>query len=201
MDVSKEETQEWLRQVMAHAGETPTSLARRANLATTTLTRFMNDPDSSMLSMRTLTKIAHAIGVPVMQKPGSSDPRRVTAVTNETQIFAPADPPSFLDKAVSALLDASPSQQAWILGNDNLRLSGYLRGDILIVDANSEPEAGQVVCVELSQWERGQVRTVFRVYQHPYVIPAGVDPALWKPLIVDKDQVKIKGTVVAMVRT
>lgn len=64
---------DYIQSVLDQLEITPTELARRAKLASTTLTRFLNDPDvKHALSTRTLVKISQATGVPLPQRLASN---------------------------------------------------------------------------------------------------------------------------------
>jgi transcriptional regulator with XRE-family HTH domain len=54
-----------IRLMMEATGLDATSLARRAGMAPSTLTRFLNQPVKHLLTARTLAKLAKASGVPV----------------------------------------------------------------------------------------------------------------------------------------
>lgn len=62
-DSYKAETIAWLRKVLDETGLTPSELARKAKVASTTLTRPLNDPNHPhAVGGRTLSKIARATG-------------------------------------------------------------------------------------------------------------------------------------------
>jgi transcriptional regulator with XRE-family HTH domain len=56
-------TRAWLRDVLTQSGLTPYALARRAGLAQTTVTRFLNQDVKYTLKASTISKIMNASGV------------------------------------------------------------------------------------------------------------------------------------------
>jgi DNA-binding phage protein len=64
MDLQIKKFRDYIQRVQAETGMTPTEIARRANLAATTITRPMYKPDDANApSMRTITKIVNAVGI------------------------------------------------------------------------------------------------------------------------------------------
>lgn len=68
---NREEIRAWLRGALKKLEETPTGLARRAGVAQSTLTRFLNSDEAPMLGLRTITKIAHAADINPIGMPSS----------------------------------------------------------------------------------------------------------------------------------
>lgn len=69
MDDARNALKAWLQRALTQTGETPSTLARRAGLSASTLTRFLGQDDGPLLSTRTLGKIAHVTGI---QPPGTT---------------------------------------------------------------------------------------------------------------------------------
>ena len=65
MDPKQEEVRSWLRGVLERAGLTGHALEKRAKLGRGTLTRFLNQPVNHILSHRTMTQVAMAVGEPL----------------------------------------------------------------------------------------------------------------------------------------
>jgi hypothetical protein len=203
---SKEELRTWLSDVLARTGETPSGLARRAGLATTTLTRFLNDPDANMLGMRSVAKIAHVAGIQPAGVPrlaASNGPARGMAEDEAAPYVAEAvgDPTT---RAIEALIAGRNATDPWVLRTRALEAAGYLPGDIVIVDLNRPPQARDIVCAQDYRWNEGKAETVFRIYEPPYLVAACHDlelqEKLRRPLVVDNDRVIIKGVVTDLLR-
>lgn len=204
MEPTRDEIVAWLNRALEQTGDTPSGLARRAGLATTTLTRFLNDPGSPMLSLRSIAKIAHVAGVPPIGLAAESsavgelrEPEAVQYRSNEPQ--------STVASALQALTRGRPSASPWVLKSRALDAIGYLPNDILIVDLNLPAAAGDIVCAQAYNWANGQAETMFRLFEAPYLVGATADPAVnataRRPLLVDNDRVIIKGVVVSLLRT
>jgi hypothetical protein len=211
MEITRETLHGWLVETLAKSGETPTALARRAGVAQTTLTRFLNREDSSMLGLRTITKLVHATGSapPGMSMPEA--PARSPASASGGQGFGeeqaeaerfgrPTDAQTPVDKALLALIAGRVAADVWILKTSALIDAGYRPGDFVIVDLNRQPRAGDVVCAQVYRWTAGTAQTVFRIYEPPYLVAANGDATLRRPLVVDNDQVVIKGVVTHLLR-
>jgi len=203
---SKAELRTWLNDVLARTGETPSGLARRAGLATTTLTRFLNDPDANMLGMRSVAKIAHVSGIQPAGLPrlaATNGPTRGMAEDEAVPFVAEAinDPTA---RAIEALIAGRNATDPWVLKTRALEAAGYLAGDIVIVDLNRPPQARDIVCAQDYRWNEGKAETVFRIYEPPYLVAACHDlelqEKLRRPLVVDNDRVIIKGVVTDLLR-
>jgi hypothetical protein len=64
-DNAREAMRAWVRSVIAATGLSDWAFATRAGLATSTITRFLNQPVKHLLSARTLSKISAAADAPV----------------------------------------------------------------------------------------------------------------------------------------
>lgn len=204
MEPSREDIRQWLLSALDKTGESASGLAKRAGLATTTLTRFLNEEGSPMLTLRSIAKVAHAAGIfpigvpaptPVQQPRGLAD--------GEATPYTDVDNAA-LDSAIEAITQGRTAADPWQLLSSSLEGAGYMRGDIVIVDLNEKPVAGDLVCAQVYQWDRGKAETVFRFFEPPYLVAApglaGSIRALRKPLLVDSDQIIIKGVVIASLR-
>lgn len=187
---------EWLAQILRETGVSPTNLARRAGLSPSTLTRFMNsDIDGHVLSARTIAKIQHAA------EAGETSAAAPPGGFAESDGDLLAGDPHPMRTAIDALADRFNARDAWVLRSRSLEAAGYRVGDILIVDLAEMAEAGDLVCAQVYSWRERSARTVFRIYEPPYLLAATtIDLGARRPLVVDDDQVVIKGVVVASVR-
>ena len=202
MNLERERIRTWLRDVLAQTGDSPTALAKKAGLAQSTLTRFLNAEDAPLLGLRSITKIAAVSKVPA---PGFQ-----TANGEDATNFQEAEASPFLmdeqsqhervAAAVEAIIGGRQAADPWVMKSDALKFAGYLPGDILIVDLARMPRAGEVACAQVYQWDKGQAGTVFRIYEPPFLVAASDDPAMRKPLLVDNNHVVLKGTVTESLR-
>lgn len=191
---------DWLRDIIARHGIAPTRLAKAAGLTPTTITRKVNDPsDTTILSDANVAKIVAYLGEPAPAFHGGVAAPAAGFRDREAEPYlaVPHDP---LADAI-ARLTAHEGVDAWVLGSRALDYEGYRPGDILIVDLNGQPRAGDVVCAQLYDWQRpGGTQTAFRLYEPPYLVGAGPDDASRKPRLIDSENVVIKGVVLTSLR-
>lgn len=197
MDLTREGVRRWLVDLLARTGDTPTSLARKSGIAQTTLTRFLGDADGDgpMLTLRTISKIAHATGSsPEGFEAPAPDLRQTGFAENDGEpIRAPDAMPSDLREAISALTRGQSAADPWTIKTHALVHAGLLPGDIVIVDLGLTARPGDVVCAQHYSWAQGSAETIFRIYEPPYLVAASSDPELRRPLVVDDERVIIKG--------
>lgn len=200
MEPTRDEIRAWLNSVLTKTGDTPSALARRAGLATTTLTRFLNDPAAPMLQLRSIAKIAHVAGVQPIGVPAFSQSNTPARGMTEPEGLPIIDTEDQLAEVLRLLVGGRNAADPWRLTTRALEEAGYLPGDIIIVDLNRLPVAGDVVCAQAYKWAEGKAETVFRLFEPPYLVAASRDLALRRPLLVDNNQVIIKGVVTEMLR-
>jgi len=213
MTNGREAVLHWLDLCMEKTGETATGLARMAGIASTTLTRFLADPDAHMLSIRTMSKIGHAAGVPPPFAPlagqpdteqGQSSQLQIGFAAPEAERFEPAGRNDRLGNIAAAAIAGREATHPWSIRTRAVEGRGILPGDVVIVDLNATPSKGQIVCAQVYDWQTRQAETVWRVFEPPYLVAAALDPALAetlrRPLIVDNDRVVIKGVVTEVFR-
>ncbi len=202
---TRQATREWLMFVRQKTGKSYTYIAREAGIATSTLTRHVNDPDyPHTLSTQTIAKIASKFGV---SPPNAFD---VTAEPNsghgsgfsesEAVPYEPKGRGSDIRAAVDALIANRRGCDPWELRTRALELAGYLPGDIVIVDLNETPRTGDVVCAQVYDWERGGAETIWRIYEEPYLVAASGERLHRRPLLVDRRNVVVKGVVRGLFR-
>ncbi len=196
----KDEQVSWLRAVVAHTGLTATQLARRAKLAPSTIHRPLNEPDfASLLSARSIAAIAETAGLKPMEFPararGMSEADAVPYEYGESENAI-----DNFDRAVRALCAGRNGRDAWVMKSHALDASGVLPGDVLIMDMNRQAKAQDIVCAQIYDWSRRRAETVFRIYDAPYLVTHSVR-GMEKPVLVDNDNVAIKGVVENILRS
>lgn len=195
-----EEQRQWVVAIARHSGTSVSALARKAGLAPSTLNRFINNPSvGHKLSNETLGSISSAAGVPVLEFPG----RRTGFSESEAEPFKNDMPGSdaAFDRAVRTLCQEKKGRDPWVLKGWGLDLLGYMPGDVLIVDLNRlTPKAGRVVCAQVYDYARDRAETIMRVFDSNYLLTASSRVTVSKPLMVDGEDVVIKGTVTHSLR-
>jgi hypothetical protein len=185
---------EYIRRVIAHTRKPPTRIAKEVGVAPSTLTRLLKDDSTSTLHARTISRLQEYSGVSFF----GGDPSTVTTFRGLAEDAVPfdaknADPAVMA--AIKALIGGRKAADPWTMRTRSLERRGYLPADIVIVDLGRAPEAGDAVCAQVYDWRRGAAETVMRVYDPPYLLEASFDEQLRKPLVVDNEQVIIKGVL------
>lgn len=188
----RESLKAWLRDILATSGDTPTALARRAGIAQTTLTRFLNADDSPMLGTRSIAKIRHAVAR-AAPPPGFAEAEAVP--------FSVQAAEERMSRVILALIDGRPAADPWLIRTDALVLAGVLPGDIAIVDLNQATAGrpGDIVCAQ--DYRATGATTLFRIYEPPFLVAASLDREARKPLFVDGDRIVVRGVVTDLLRS
>lgn len=194
---------EWLRQVVADHGIAPTTLAKQARIAPSTLTRPLSEGDegTSTLHAATIEKIIALTGA---KPPGF--PRRATRAGGLSEEAKPYEESGggSIDAALRAIAGHRNAADPWVIRSRALELAGFLPGDVVVVDLNAVPQTGDVVCAQTNiDFTSGTADTVIRLYERAgsaFVLSAAtMDGAIRKLIPVD-ERVALKGVVIGMVR-
>lgn len=190
-DLYRDRIRAWLDALLSqHRIEVP-ELAARAKVAPSTIYRWFDNAYPFEARTSTLRKIAEAFGTRV---PSDDDDNSVNGFHDGElqQVFGADIPPA---------LNADNNQGVWRIGTRALELAGYLPGDLVLVEIGLQPRAGDVVCCQVYNLERGSAETKLRLFRPPFVITRTMDPmAEEPPQFVDNERVAIAGTVVRSMR-
>lgn len=87
----------------------------------------------------------------------------------------------------------------WTVNGRSMILGGYLPGDYILVDTHQSERcrAGDVVIAQKYEGPTGTAMTVLRRFEPPVLVAASVDPGDQRALVVDWDNVAIRGKVIA----
>ncbi|MDW5313756.1 hypothetical protein [Rhizobium sp. PL01] len=170
-----------------------------AGVDPSTLTRFLSDvTNSRMLNSYSIEKIEQAGGIPAFQTDLAGLPEELRGTEAGDASPYQAEEANPLATAISALRSGKNGVDPWLLRSRCLENVGYVPGDILIVDLNAVPANGDIVCAQLYD-RNGKAETIFRIFEHPFLISATMDPAQLMPVLVDKN-VLIRGVVMSSIR-
>lgn len=163
----------WLVDLQKWTGKKLSPIAKGAGLNGTTLTRLANDPEyAGALSQDVIDAIVTRYRVP---PPGSVAGDAEAGFGEAEQIpFAEAE--ADVRPIIEALRAGRDSVTAWRLKSRALELAGILPGDVLAVDLDLSPADGDVVCVQVYDYDRGSAETVFRIYERGILLAASSDP-------------------------
>lgn len=190
-----EQQRAWLQAVLAALQLSPTGLAKRAGVNPATLTRFLNSPEwPHELRPQTIRSLETASGM------AFGGEERPTGLRESEASRYDAGGEELWDAVIRQTIGCSNGVDPWLLQSSCLEEEGYLPGDILLVDLNATPRAGDIVCVQKYEWSQERPQTLFRLYEPPYVVAAARGPGLRKPLVVDNDNIFVRGVVIGTVR-
>lgn len=188
----------WLAAIYDETGWNQSELARRGGFSHATLSRFKNDPHNmAKLDTDTVAKILAVSPVPHYENSRAQIPQGFTEREAEQWRDDTAADTTVL-RMVAAAKSGQNAVDAWVLHNRAIENLGYLPGDVVMVDMNAKPEAGDVVCAQVFD-RMGNPETAFRVYYPPYLMGASNLREYLRPIPVD-DRVLIRGVVIAAIR-
>lgn len=193
----REALQAWIREGIAKKGISPTRLAREVEIATTTITKFLNDPNYKFTpSTKVLGKLERYFG---SAAPRSADFSELVPMEDVEGIrLDPSTLPEALQNAIVALKAGRNSVEEWQIQGLALTNLGYYPGDIVLVDKAEYARAGEPV-LAMAASEDGTRRPVFRLYQKPYLMPASGSAAYLTPLVVDDKSVIVVGPILGKI--
>ncbi|MDH7785058.1 hypothetical protein QBD01_001058 [Ochrobactrum sp. 19YEA23] len=199
MSKNQRDTKAWIKAVADHLSLSPSRLALNSGSAASTVTRYLNDTSGTIgITQSTLEKIALYSGVPVHRLPGGD---RHNPAADVIPLQDHSDPlPEWVGKAAAAIVDGKNGRDAWYVQGWALDLKGILPGDILVVDRQMRPKAGDVVLVRITDFTSGESEDVIRVYDMPFVLTHSAKLGIQKPLVVDDEKVAIVGVSIGTIR-
>lgn len=197
----KQDQLNWVTAVKAYLGVTSNNqLAVLAGVNPGLIQKPFSKNYKGKFGMDTLQKIADAAGLRVMEYPN----RPAALAEAEAVPFVYADSGDAIaqnvDRAVRELTRGRNGRDPWVIKGYALELSGYLPGDIVVVDLNMQPKPQDIVCALLYDWPGGKAETVFRLYDPPFLLTNSLRFGAQKPLLVDDSSVVVRGVVDGMFR-
>jgi hypothetical protein len=193
---TQNEQREWSVELSRWLDLDPTLVAQRAGLAGTTLTRLLNDKKyRGVLRATTVRRLTEFYRVPSPEEFA----RGVQFPGAEAELVDLKTSPELV-RISHELAGENSNLELWRLRTDMLAAAGYLAGDILFVDPSGTPKRHDVVSAQIFELARTTSVTVWRVYEPPYLVGAGLDRIGWKPVTIDGERVRLRGVVKFMIR-
>src|ERR1043166_3447057 len=183
-----------LPRVIAHTRKPPTRIAKEVGVAPSTLTRLLKDDSTATLHARTISRLQEYSGVSFFGG-DSSAPSTFRGLAEDAVPFDAKNADPAISAAIKALIGGRKAADPWTIRTRALDRIGYLPGDIVIVDLGRRPETGDAVCAQVNDGRRAAAETVMLLYEPPYLVAASLDEGLRRPLVVDNEQVIIKGVL------
>lgn len=180
------------------------ALAERAGLSQGVIAQLEKGP--MRVRVDHLKAIAGGLAVPPAELfPPSflgDKPRAAYQTAEEAERYHPPaqeqDRPSNRHDLAAEAIRYSPDKSAWTMKSVDLMAQGVLPGDTLIVDSQEKPQPGDIVCAQI--YSRTNGRTVFRLYQPPYLMTASVAGGPANVDTITADRIRIVGPVVQIIR-
>lgn len=196
------DTKEWLRAVAAYMNLSLSDLALRSGLAPSTITRYVYDKSGNLsVTQRTLDAVSNFSGVPKQVLPGQrSIPGFGEGEAYPYTEFSGDALPSWVIQAIAAIRGDRNGVEAWVMKGWSLDLLGILPGDVLIIDQNRRPKAGDIVCAQITDLGTGKTETVMRRYEPPFILTHSSKLGPQRPETVDDERVVIMGVETGIIR-
>lgn len=189
--------QAWIREGMEKKGITPTRLAREIETATTTITKFLNDPNYKFTpSTPVISKLERFFGSPAPRTADFSEPMPVEEA--EGARLDTNNLPEALQNAILALKVGRNNVEEWRILGQSLTNLGFYPGDIVLVDSGEYARAGEPV-LAMTIAEDGSRRPVFRLNEKPFLMPSSSSPAYRTPLLIDDKAVIVVGPILGKI--
>ena len=194
-------TKDWVKAVASHMNLSVSDLARRAGMSPSTLTRFINDKsDKLTITDRTLDAISAYSGIQKYVQPGS---RRAPGFGEPDAVVfdqGGSELPAWVKEAVRVARGQRNGVEAWIMKGRTLDLLGILPGDVVIIDQNARPRAGDIVCAQVTDLATGSTEMVMRRFDPPFIHAHSAKLGPLRPELVDDERVVIVGVEIGVIR-
>ncbi|WNV10121.1 helix-turn-helix transcriptional regulator [Tardiphaga sp. 709] len=197
-DTDREALRVWIREGLARKGIKPTRLAREIDTATTTITKFLNDPFYKFTpSTPVIAKLERYFGAKAPR--GVEDGGLLPAGDIEGSELDVSQLSGGLQAAIKGLIGSRRGVEVWELRSRALADAGYHPGDILLIDTHEAVNAGEAVLATVVDAQDGTRRPLFRLYQKPYLVAANTAPEFRDPLPVDDRYVIVRGLILGRI--
>ncbi|MDP2150051.1 MAG: hypothetical protein Q8K13_10465 [Parvibaculum sp.] len=183
----------WLESAKRKTGLAYSEMGRRAGVAGTTITNFMNKEDWPHIpNSTTIAKIARFARMTMPAVYAGPD---IAAGFGEPEVEPYEGPETGLNNAPPA----TENQDWWEIRSRVLDLAGYMPGDKVLVDLTEAPVPGDVVIAQI-YGPTGDAETVFRRFEPPFLTAKGSMDNQPRPILLDYEKVSVLGVVVATLR-
>lgn len=196
------DTKEWIRAVARYMNLSLSDLALNSKLAASTITRYINDKTGRLtITDRSLDLIVAYTGIPKNVFPGQ---RRLPGFGENEAVPYDATQDERLPDWVMAAIDAHRGDrngiEPWLMKSWALDLLGILPGDVVMIDQNRRPKAGDVVVAQLTDLATGKTEAVMRRFDPPFITTHSAKIGATKPEQVDDERVVIVGVECGVIR-
>ncbi len=196
------DTKEWIRAVARYMNLSLSDLALNSKLAASTVTRYINDNSGKLtITDRSLEAIATYSGIPKNVFPGQ---RRLPGFGDSEAVAYDAAQDERLPDWVLAAIGAHTAGRKdvgpWIMKSWALDLLGILPGDVVLIDENRRPKAGDIVLARMTDLATAKTEMVLRRYDPPFINTHSAKSGPSRPEQVDDERVVIVGVECGVIR-
>ena len=196
----------WFKQQQKKIGVTSHDIAKAMGRSRTNVSKILNG--HQRMSMEWAKVFSEVLQVPldeVLRRAGVLDEPQARRIS---QGFSEGDAAIWtgkkseaerIDAIAAALGGGTPGIDVWQMNNDAMVLDGLLAGDYLLADSHQSEmcRAGDVVVAQNYDWKTGSATTLIRRFEPPVLVAASTKPDDKRVLVVDGNNVVIKGKVIA----
>lgn len=187
-EADREALRDWIRQGISHhpTVKSATGLASHLGIATTTITKFLNDPGYKHTpSTPTIALLEREFGSRAPRSAGFEEGPATFQRIEGVEIDVGKLPKS-LQAAIKALGAERKTLEVWRIDTDLLDSYGFHPGDLVMIDPHEYVKAGDAV-LAITETRR----PLFRILQKPFLV-AKSEP----PIVVDDRTTILKGKIV-----
>lgn len=196
----------WFKQQQKRAGVTAGDIAAKMGRARSNVSHIYSGQQKMSLDWARV--FAEVLDVPLEEVLSHAGVLEAPEAQRVSPGFAESDVAPWIGKggeaervriAAASLGGARPGVDVWTVKSLSMAAGGYLPGDQLLVDTHQSErcKAGDVVIAQSYDGQNGTAETVLRRFEPPVLVAASTDPADGRVLVVDGNNVVIRGKVVA----
>lgn len=196
----------WFKEQQRRAGVTAEEIAREMGRDRSVVSRIYTG--RQVMSLEWGKAFAKVLGVPldeVLSRAGVLQPEQAQTTRPG---FAESDVTPFrgagqyaqqTDARARLFGGGRPGVDVWTLKSAALSLMGYMPGDMVLLDTHLADRciAGDVVIAQRYNAQSGTAETLLRRYEPPVLVAASANPDERRVLVVDGENVAIRGKVIA----
>tara|TARA_R110002074_G_scaffold78523_1_gene177697 strand:- start:251 stop:868 length:618 start_codon:yes stop_codon:yes gene_type:complete len=180
----------WLESVRDSTGLSWEQIGKRAQLDPSNLTRFIKPDSKTSIGLETIRKISKVFGIPAPVQLGL-EPRFTGFGEHELVHWKPE---------AADRMPLSNNTDWWEVRTNLLELQGFMVGDKIAVDLNRKVHDGDIVVAQAEHGPNGEVETILRKYEMPFLVCRTANHNYPKPEIVDGRRIIIMGVVTLLRR-
>ena len=196
----------WFKQQQKKIGVTSEDIASAMGRSRTNVSKILNGHQK--MSMEWAKVFADVLQVPldeVLERAGVLDAPQARTMKPG---FSDGDATPWIGKGsaaenIKSIASVFGGDRAgvdvWQVSSAAMALNGLLQGDFMLVDSHQSEmcRAGDVVVAQNYDWQTGSAVSVIRRYEPPVLVAASTSPDDQRVLVVDGNNVVIKGKVIA----